>query len=919
MRKELNRENMHKAIDTTLSDLKGDPWLFQRISARAAEGEVKVKKRVSAGLVLAIVLTLLVAIAVAATLLSHRQVVEQVAVPLAVDNDKNVGVNDTYTADDLAKLVRTLDENGITLEENTRIMQALKSGQGYYEEETIMEICRQAFGGNFYSWTLEEQNWFEQLMVQIGFYESYEPHLPGPDNMSYEEAEAFAFASWRRKFGESLPCEDRSLYQLERQFYYDTEQGDKATWYFMLLPKKVELGRYSIQFLDEDPQTTASSYADLPDWSGVYTGERLLSAFQEVYSWAQGTWPQAAWQQMHEMMQEAQLNPGDYGYTECLGYKLTSYPEPTQQEVPRSDAIRIAKEALGEERAVMDSAILTEYGGHRAWMVCLIVYDTEAQTLNQNAGTYAVTVDSGKGTVESIRKKTKDDGVGFAYIPQPAYEKATEGILKNSDYVRLAAEAIGAVYPQLDLMNDQEFEIVNIGIRSHEVRFVTKNIRHGNASATVTRDGTVSEITADTEPLNGDNIFNRYWSAYGYFGQWEQQTWVQLGRDMETLQPKNPEYLPLKASRYPEESTVTVGHERAKELAIKATGKRNAEVNTCVLVDAGPHPVWIMRLLTDDPDNPVIGIDAENGETVFTELYKVDYTPYYVTYSMPEVWRSLELQVLGAPAMAKTAITHRYGDMWLDEPELDLDNGNNWELQQDGLTVRYLGRWVGMKSYEVELDSRGFVLRCEETESTSTEFPPRSDNTEPEYGEVIPTPTPLPDGKPWFFGMDFADEAFWDQFEKEMAAYGVTAENIREKEQEWATLYGPIEEWPYSCFVISHFMSVTDPDAFRYNYPIFPREGKKTREEITVLAKAAFHQVADGEMGAEWVDQMHCYGQLRYARQNSETGEWVDTADWWINMCVYDEQYEFWNPKGYVQLDEDGNVLEARLELLGNG
>ena len=38
-----------------------------------------------------------------------------------------------------------------------------------------------------------------------------------------------------------------------------------------------------------------------------------------------------------------------------------------------------------------------------------------------------------------------------------------------------------------------------------------------------------------------------------------------------------------------------------------------------------------------------------------------------------------------------------------------------------GLTVRFTGRREGMKSYEVELDENGFVLRCEETGTAAAE------------------------------------------------------------------------------------------------------------------------------------------------------------------------------------------------------
>ena len=199
---------------------------------------------------------------------------------------------------------------------------------------------------------------------------------------------------------------------------------------------------------------------------------------------------------------------------------------------------------------------------------------------------------------------------------------------------------------------------------------------------------------------------------------------------MADLEPTTIESRLLKATHYPEEDTVAICHEKAQELGIKATGKRSAEVNTCVLVGAEPHPVWIMRILTDEEPEPVIGIDAETGEVVFREQYKVDYTPHYVLYSMPQIWRKMELETLGAPYMAKAVVTYKFADMWLDYPEIDVDNDGNWETQQDGLTVRFIGRWKGMKRYEVELDENGHVLRCEETDSVAT-----GENPNPPAGE----------------------------------------------------------------------------------------------------------------------------------------------------------------------------------------
>ena len=734
MREDLSRERMHKAIDATLSGLNGDPWLFQRVSARAREGETKVKKKLSTGLVLAIVLVLLVAASVAVTLLTHQEVLEQVAVPLAVENDAGAGVNESFDAEQLAELVRSLNENGITLEENNRIMQALQNGQGYYEEEVIMEICRQAFGGYFYTWTLEEQDWFERLMVKIGFRETYISYLPGKDNMTYEDAEAFAFRKIREEYGQELPLEDRSIWQLSRQFYMmDPDDPSGAGWNFTLDPRDLDHGQYSVSFMDSDPVGTADVWANIPDWTQPYTGEELLDAFRAIYTWEQGHWAQEIWGKLHEMLQKSVIGTNSRDSQPLRAYRMTGYPEPGEGDLPKETAIQKAKETLGNSRAALDGAILTEYEGERLWLVSFRIYPVEEEEEDDSAGLFAVTVNSTTGEVVSSRKQGADDSEAFAYAPEAAYEKAWEGILRRSEVIRLAADGIKKEYPDLDLLNEEKYEQMADGLYSWFVNFKAKDIRLGNASAQVSMDGEVTGIEVDTEELNGDNLWSRYWQTYGYFGEWDQSVWVQLSKDMAGMEPESLEAKLLKATTYPEESSVKIQHQQAKELGIKATGKRVAEVNTCTLVGADPHPVWIMRILTDTAADPVVGIDAETGETVFTEYYKVDYTPHYVEFSMPVVWRSAELETLGAPYMAKVAITHKFANMELDEPDLGLDYTEDWEMQQDGLTVRYIGRWKGMKCYEAELDENGFVIRCEESESPSTEE--RPDDLPPRGGE----------------------------------------------------------------------------------------------------------------------------------------------------------------------------------------
>ena len=920
MREDLNRAKMHKAIDSTLSGLNGDPWLFQRVSARAAEGVTKVKKKLSTGLVLVIVLMLIAAVALAVTLLTHQEVVEQVAVPLAVDNDTGVGVNNTYNAEELAELVRNLNENGITLEENNRIMQSLQNGQGYYEEETIMEICRQAFGGNYYTWTLEQQDWYEGLMVKIGFHETYQTRMPGEGNMKYEDAEAFAFRKIRETYGQDLLLEDRSIWQLSRQFYVENP-GDPASagWSFSLEPKDIDHGQYYVRFSDNDPEGSVSVGADIYDWSQPYTGEELLSHFNAVYTWNHGQWPQEAWQRLHEMLQGAEIEPTSREAQALKAFRITEYPVPGEKDISREIAIQKAKEAIQDTRAALDGAVLTDYEGKRIWMVSFVINPSSEGTADETAGLFAVSVDSATGTLLESRKQGMDDSIAFAYVPLDAYEKAWEGILRRSEIIQLAINAIREKYPDLDLMDEEKYEIRAEGYKKWNVTFKAKDIHLGNVSAVVSMDGIVGEINADTEILNGDNLWKRYGQANGYFGQWEQSVWVRLEEDMSGLKPLQIGGRLLKATHYPEESSVKIQHGRAQELGMQATGKRTAEVNTCVLVDAQPHPVWIMRILTDEPDEPVVGIDAETGDIVFTEQFKTDYTPQYVLYSMSETWRKMELEMLGAPYMAKVAITHKFGDMWLDEPELDVDNTENWELQQDGLVIRYIGRWNGMKSYEVELDQNGFVLRCEESNTASMEEKPEETNGETYI--PVPTPTPLPDGKPWFWGMDFAPQEFWDQLDKLFFTHVMTMDDYPAMEKDWLEAFGESEFWPQEYQIVRYLYYATEEQLKQLDlqYPVFPDRDRKSQKEICEIALNAFHEIADVEMGKEWVDSTKVGSALLNDGINPDTGKKYGKHVWWINFNVWEEEFSSWIPKGYAILDEDGNVLIVRLELSGNG
>lgn len=96
--------------------------------------------------------------AVAAVRLSAREIVERQVVPMALENDGG-GVNETFTHEELARVVELAEENGVDVPE--KIQTLLENGEGYWEEETIMALAKAQFGPIPGRWTLEEQYWFE--------------------------------------------------------------------------------------------------------------------------------------------------------------------------------------------------------------------------------------------------------------------------------------------------------------------------------------------------------------------------------------------------------------------------------------------------------------------------------------------------------------------------------------------------------------------------------------------------------------------------------------------------------------------------------------------------------------------------------------------------------------------------------------
>lgn len=241
MREAEERVIFRNAVDRRLSGLQENPFLAQRIM-NAEKGEIKVKKKLTMSMALVIVLLLIAVTALAVALLSPKEIVEQVAVPVAQNND-----HENYTYEELAELIQTLNENGITLDEGSRMMKAFQSGHGYWEADTINEICRAAFGED--TWTPEQRYWYGEIMVAIGVWDHNDYFLPKEDELQEKEARILAVQILKNTYHVDLPAESNDSWTVTPGLGEDIETG-LPSWFVTFIPKSddYELHGYEIIF-----------------------------------------------------------------------------------------------------------------------------------------------------------------------------------------------------------------------------------------------------------------------------------------------------------------------------------------------------------------------------------------------------------------------------------------------------------------------------------------------------------------------------------------------------------------------------------------------------------------------------------------------------------------------------------------------
>jgi len=705
-----DRKRIHQALDATLSGLHGDPWLHQRLLTRAREGDPPMKKRYTLGLVLALILVLLTATAVA--MLTGKAVVEQSAVPLAQQNDQGPIRTDAYSPDELKELIRVATENGITLDESTGIMKALKNGESYWEEEAIMEICREVFGGLFYEWSIDEKHWYQEMMIRIG-YADHNPYLlPGPEDMTLDEARAYAVEMLQADYGD-LPLANPQIYRVEESFSGEEARDGSLTnvlWSFSYSAMDFENPTLSIQF---DREGNVLETRCVPqDWTN-FEVHRLVDAMDRVYGHPMGNpnnWDPAIWNQFASMLPQADRSNWTMEYE---AYAQSQYPLPSEGDLDRQEAIEQAMETLKLDCSEETTAVLLSADTQRIWKVTLAFLDSTGKLLRQS-----VELDARTGAL--LEQRLWDDDTRFwaRYVLFTTYDTLTAHLMRQEEAISLAQKALWEALKDPTIpFEDPACYQADCYYLEHaqrfNVTFRTQSLQYGTCHATVSAEtGQVTITSASAPGVDGDTLYERYRQLYGAGTGWDQALWQQFDADMAELHPTTFEGKLLQATRHPDPSTVKLSREEAETLALLDANDPLVSAFAAVLIDAQPHPIWKLRLTYAGPGNPLYEIDAMTGEILLRSSFKSDndaFDPSIRQWVLEGDFIPAANAHFGLAHMAAVGVSRRYGDMSLDDPMLPLLDDTLYTVATQDLQVIFTPLTETLPGYTVTFDSSGMI------------------------------------------------------------------------------------------------------------------------------------------------------------------------------------------------------------------
>ena len=799
----VNRETMNAMMPSIPADFEQDMRnLILAMPAETGRRGKPMKKKISMGFVLAVVLMLLAASALAAVLLGGKDFVDQIMAPKARETSSQ-----RFTKDEIAEILRIADENNLTLNDVDMYNLNHLDESGYDKEELMRRFVKTEYGFYPAAWPIEVQHWYEQLMKACGLdMNAHQTNvLPEGDEITEEQAVKIAEDFIHEKYDPNVDLNDKTKY-LRFLTYMEHRIGDilYREWSFGYEARDLYGTDYYLTLDTAGKIKMEYSVDGILGTSYTMRGQYIQDRFSRVYGDSFGfvNWDSDMLLKYQDALHHRQqAEPDGSHLLPSEEYILeNTYLLPVQELIAKQDAIARAKAVCGDlnyetvySAGVM--AVLMLDGETPIWKVTLQIRDSSPAYVEMNAKTGDVTF--------SLTTRQETTWEWRSYVPESYWEihKPSEGYRAARPETTAAAED-GFRYPLFwnsDEMPESYWAALNA-------------------------------IGYNDETM--DEIYTKWMDDYG----WNTDFWPLEAQALDyLLHDQNPEGKLTHVPGLPQETDVT--QEEALDIARAAFKDEFADeaptLNVSTLRAA-------FRYWANDDDH-----GRCDWQVIFYREDGSQAGEVYLTADMGEVY---ELQSADAAGV-------RHRTLSSDEP--------------------------------------------------------------------LATPAPQDNGRPWFWGRDFAPASFWEQLDALLQKYGVTPENIQAKADEWDQMYENEAFWPHDYKLMHQILTLLQPDDLEhpeqhYQYITFPDPAKKSLAEIEEIARKALHEVGDEQVGADWLNQLRV-GSALIAPEVYIDGLPHKGATWAVQFYHYDAQYGYWATRAWVFITEDGDVIHAELDLYGNG
>lgn len=272
---------IREAVEQNLSGLymtkEQKAAVLSRVREPASAAPARI--RFSAAMVLALLLFLLTVGAVAAAFLGGKDFTKEVVAPMAKESD-----SDSFTADEVEEILRLAKENEISVPQY--LWEHWARWGSEYKEEVMRALVKTELGFYPGSWSLEDQNWYNRMLVDCGLSEGVSCLVPGEEDFSQEYVLYRANTVFKEKLGLTGDVNDTQKYRRFLTFGMDATNPKVTFKQWCVEYEDLETGaQYAFMMLDNGLVTRISRYqAGAEDtYISALTEEDVVSAFRQSF------------------------------------------------------------------------------------------------------------------------------------------------------------------------------------------------------------------------------------------------------------------------------------------------------------------------------------------------------------------------------------------------------------------------------------------------------------------------------------------------------------------------------------------------------------------------------------------------------------------------------------------------------------